>query len=206
MWAEECQKTILPSGSSKVRSLISQSPSRGRKLSYSSQWSPWSAVSASGLMRPWSRVPTRLRNLTLATTTLSGRLLDRDLAMSRAVVSKLVPSFSFPSGRTILIFYLGISNWIIWTTLTLVLLWLFLEELIEDLLALSKERSILLELEITTDLFILSDSVRGTLLQTLALCSLVRGTWLVGQVTFLGVKIVSFLFFLCVLGWFHSIY
>ena len=50
--------------------------------------------------------------VTLATMTFSGRLLLIDLAISKGVVWKLIPSFCAPFGKTILIGFLGNSKWI----------------------------------------------------------------------------------------------
>lgn len=97
--------------------------------------------------------------------------------MSRGVVSKLVPSFSLPSGSRILIFYRGISaaKLFIKRDYTFVLIGLGFKELLEDLLSALDEGGVLAHLEVSTDLEALIglDRVTGGFESTLALNALV---------------------------------
>mmetsp|Transcript_14672 Transcript_14672/g.21591 ORF Transcript_14672/g.21591 Transcript_14672/m.21591 type:complete len:238 (-) Transcript_14672:130-843(-) len=120
-WLEECQNTVLASGSSNLSSQSLQSPTSGRFRSQSSPWGPPApGPSAEGPASAASSMPSSSHTSTftscfwpvystLATTTLWASPSDMAEAMSRGVVSQLVPSFSLPSGSTTLIGTRGIS-------------------------------------------------------------------------------------------------
>ena len=77
MWALECQKVSRPSSLSNVNSFSSQSPSNGLCISH--------------------RAPS-----TLAINALDAKLLEISFATSNGVVFHFFPSFTDPSGNTIL--------------------------------------------------------------------------------------------------------
>mmetsp|Transcript_5871 Transcript_5871/g.12940 ORF Transcript_5871/g.12940 Transcript_5871/m.12940 type:complete len:251 (+) Transcript_5871:1362-2114(+) len=120
--ADECQKTVLASGSSNLRRVRRQSPTRGLFMSHNSpsplvpSACPFFCACASSSSSQATILSSSRRDLyaTLATMTLSASPCDMPSAISMGVVLKAVPLFTLPSGRDTEMACWGLAARLVW--------------------------------------------------------------------------------------------